>query len=99
MKLLNAETFDTTSFDSDAYNVVVWYTDSTVNDKYIVNSAQVKDKELNLYGINVSNEDSQCLLDYYGYDMSKGYYYVLYDGNKVVLETNDKDKVIKYLSE
>jgi hypothetical protein len=87
MELLDSETFDPTNFDTD-FSLVVWFIE-TYN-KIIYNLESVNN--LDIYGIKL-NESNVDLIEYYGIDISKKEYYMIYKGNELYQQTYNIDEL------
>jgi hypothetical protein len=97
IKELTSETFDPTTFTDD-YTLVI-YTIGQDFDEQNPLLPLCKSKNIPIYIIDTSKESNSCLLDYYQYDMSSGYYYIFYNNEGKIIHTlNDGKKVIQFLS-
>jgi len=83
MKLLNSETFNPNDFIAD-YTLLVWYSDINNVSREIKRYESIPNLEI--YGIDINNEDNACLVDYYGLDVSNGVCYTIF---------NDEHKMIQ----
>jgi len=97
MKYLTSETFDPTTFKND-YTLVIWSVGQEISKSFNEFLTDCKKHSIMVYIIDVSLEENACLSDYYQYDMSKGYYFLVYNNEgQIIYQSNDYKNVINFI--